>query len=573
MKQWKWLFIICSLTLLSGLGGCSGITRDKSKAHLNAMTDTERSMVKVEANLLGERITLFDEETSSEYEINLIKSSSYDPTKEALLFLVQGTQFYDNQLTALSEYLSSEAAQTLIAIINTGADQESAKAVNKDFVEKPIAYQNFLTGNLLVWICDNYKVTRSNICFTGFKSAGYFAAYLLYNSNPVSNYLIINPELNKRTDSLDISAREEAFFTEENTTLSSVIYLLRAGDDQKSLAFTKTDQWLSSLREHAYKELSVTDKILAGAGHNTSDCEALLRGICYFSKKEYSSREASCVAASKEMTASERDSITAGKLSKEHEFYEEVVTFDPASADYINELVLYDEEIGDRFVIHVSLPPNFEESKKYPLVLMTDGVWRLSDHPQLRRQMAAGELDEVILVSVGYPNGYNYRIIRERDLLRQPDLYLQFLVDNLIPYLYEHYPVDTLRTTLTGHSYGGYWSLYALYHSDTIGNDAFACYYIGSPSFQANTNQANASDFEDWYYERKQTLYCKVYITVGGDEEPPFIGLIESRLADIKKHTYDGLTLEYERIDGYDHNTVFKPSIRNALIRFYGSKY
>lgn len=97
-----------------------------------------------------------------------------------------------------------------------------------------------------------------------------------------------------------------------------------------------------------------------------------------------------------------------------------------------------------------------------------------------------------------------------------------------------------------------------MFHSDTIGKDTFAYYYIGSPSFQANTNLANANDFEDWFYKRKKTLDCSVYITVGGDEEQPFIGLIESSLNDIKKHTYDGLTLEYEVIDDYNHNTVFK---------------
>lgn len=91
-------------------------------------------------------------------------------------------------------------------------------------------------------------------------------------------------------------------------------------------------------------------------------------------------------------------------------------------------------------------------------------------------------------------------------MLQQPDLYLQFLTENLVPYLYDNYPVDTAKTTLTGHSYGGYWGLYALYHSDTIGKETFAYYYIGSPSFQARTNNAIMTDLEDWYYERKQSL-------------------------------------------------------------------
>ena len=54
----------------------------------------------------------------------------------------------------------------------------------------------------------------------------------------------------------------------------------------------------------------------------------------------------------------ERASITMGKLSPEHMYYNEVTTLDPACADYINELSIYDAEIDDTFVVHISLPPD-----------------------------------------------------------------------------------------------------------------------------------------------------------------------------------------------------------------------
>ena len=53
----------------------------------------------------------------------------------------------------------------------------------------------------------------------------------------------------------------------------------------------------------------------------------------------------------------ERESIVLGKLSPEHIYYNEVVTLDPACADYIEELTIYDKEIDDTFVVHISLPP------------------------------------------------------------------------------------------------------------------------------------------------------------------------------------------------------------------------
>ena len=83
----------------------------------------------------------------------------------------------------------------------------------------------------------------------------------------------------------------------------------------------------------------------------------------------------------------ERASITMEKLSPEHMYYNEVTILDPACADYINELSIYDAEIDDTFVVHISLPPDYNEASTYPMVVMTDGVWRLSDHPEHRLLM------------------------------------------------------------------------------------------------------------------------------------------------------------------------------------------
>ena len=146
----------------------------------------------------------------------------------------------------------------------------------------------------------------------------------------------------------------------------------------------------------------------------------------------------------------ERASITMGKLSPEHMYYNEVTTLDPACADYINELSIYDAEIDDTFVVHISLPPDYNEASSYPMVVMTDGVWRLSDHPELRPLMTSGQIQDVILVSIGYPNTYNYDVIRKRDLQTNPDSFLHFIVDNLIPYLEEIYSHRTFPGWILG---------------------------------------------------------------------------------------------------------------------------
>lgn len=267
----------------------------------------------------------------------------------------------------------------------------------------------------------------------------------------------------------------------------------------------------------------------------------------------------------------ERDSITIGPLSPDHIYYNEVVGLDPNCKNYIQELSIYDAEIDDTFLVHISLPPNYDETHSYPMIVMTDGVWRLSDHPELRPLMVNGTIEDIIMVSIGYPNDYDYQTIRERDLVDAPDAYLHFIVDNLVPYLEEIYSVDSENMTLTGHSLGGYWAYYALFHSDTIGKNTFQNYYVGSPSMWASTDGTTMTAYEEEYYTRNQTLNANVYITVGSEEDTTFKNAAYRFYKHLAERNYSDLTLKYEEIEGYDHNTVFKPSIKNTLLMFYGT--
>lgn len=275
---------------------------------------------------------------------------------------------------------------------------------------------------------------------------------------------------------------------------------------------------------------------------------------------------------SPELLPEERASITLGKLSPEHMYYQEVTTLDPECADYIQELSICDAEINDTFVVHISLPPDYQEDQTYPMVVMTDGIWRLSDHPELRPMMVDGEIEPVIFVSIGYPVGYDHDEIRVRDLNTEAESYLHFVVDNLVPYLSEIFPVDPENMTLTGHSRGGFWTIFAMFNNDIIGKNTFQNFYIGSPYFPSETKGMHIEDLEKAYYEREKDMEYNVYFAVGGEEGneyiPPlnaFVGLLEGR-------NYEGLVMEYDIYEGCKHDTVFKPSIREALLMFYGTE-
>ncbi|MBN1775671.1 MAG: alpha/beta hydrolase [Clostridiales bacterium] len=271
------------------------------------------------------------------------------------------------------------------------------------------------------------------------------------------------------------------------------------------------------------------------------------------------------------LTEKERESITIGVLSPEHEYYEGAVESDPQIVDYVTEISIYDEEIDDTFIVHVALPPNFSSGKTYPLVVMTDGIWRLHDFTVLRKMMADQEIEELILVSVGYPNGYDYERIRERDFTDDPESFLHFLVDNLIPYISENHPVDPERITLTGHSLGGYFAFYALFHSDTIGKGTFESYLAASPWLQAMTGLKNADNYEQEFFERGQPPVARMYVTAGGQESVNYKARITGLCTTLTERSYDGLELTYDDIEGESHNSVFGPSVTDALRTFYGT--
>lgn len=269
----------------------------------------------------------------------------------------------------------------------------------------------------------------------------------------------------------------------------------------------------------------------------------------------------------------EESFVVEGDLAKTAKYYNDAVKIDSDCVNYIKECKMYDKQINDNFVIHLSLPPDYDKNKQYPAIFMTDGVWRLTDHPELRKMMKDGEIKPVILVDIGYPDDYDFDEIRKRDLIYHPDDFLHFIVDDVVPYIEKKYSVDKSDLTLTGHSLGGYWGYYALFNSDTIGKHTFKNYYIGSPTIFKIENVKYIYDCEKEYYSRNKTLDCNIYVSVGGNEYvSQYINTNNDFIDFLKKRNYKSLNIKYEIIDGYDHNHVFKPSIKNTVKLFYGLK-
>lgn len=187
--------------------------------------------------------------------------------------------------------------------------------------------------------------------------------------------------------------------------------------------------------------------------------------------------------------------------------------------DSVKEISIYDEELDTEFLVHVTLPPNFDESKTYPMFVFSDGVWRFGNVPSIRKLMENGEIQDVILVTIGY----NYKfdgtsmVVRSKYFYEEREKMLNFITDNLAPYLNELYNIDFENSGFYGHSAGGVFSHYAVFNSDKYENQTFKYYIIGSPALWQlhrleNEKYPDAGITDYNYWDRNDTLDKVIFL-------------------------------------------------------------
>ena len=234
-----------------------------------------------------------------------------------------------------------------------------------------------------------------------------------------------------------------------------------------------------------------------------------------------------------------------------------------AIKDSVDEIYFYDEELDRSFVVHVTLPPNYDKDKTYPVFFLTDGIWRFGNCPELRKCMENGEAAPVILVSLYY----SYDVtdpdqwMRYNDLVIERDKLLDFITDNLMPYLCENYNIDCANSTLYGHSDGGVFTHNAVFNSDRYENQPFGHYIIGSPAlwglyhYNLDNNMTNDDVLNDYgYFDRNETLNKSIFLCAGSLEDPDY----EHYYREGDDTTLEGVAKLKERFEAHDVDLTYK---------------
>lgn len=232
-----------------------------------------------------------------------------------------------------------------------------------------------------------------------------------------------------------------------------------------------------------------------------------------------------------------------------------------AIQDSIDEYLIYDDELATEFLLHVVRPPHYDKNKTYPVLFLTDGVWRFGDTPALRKLMEEGKAADVLLVSLGYDYRYDGtgEFNRFTHLLECRDDLLRFITDNAMPYLGEQYHIDYANSTLYGHSNGGVFSHNALFKADKFENQPFGRYIIGSPAFWALYDAAypdldpTGCETDYGYFDRFEVLNKKVFLCGGSQEDPDYADKYEGHAS-----TLEGLKKLEERLKAHGADVTYK---------------
>lgn len=199
-----------------------------------------------------------------------------------------------------------------------------------------------------------------------------------------------------------------------------------------------------------------------------------------------------------------------------------------AIKDSIYEYHLYDEELDLGFVVHVTTPPSYDSSKQYPALVMTDAVWRFDDVTSLYDSMVQGKAEPQYLITIGFEydvDGWDNEI-RGNIFCNHKKEFLDFITDNMMPYLGGQYRIDYSASTLFGHSQGGVFAHYAAFNYDRYENRPFTEYVIASPAFWT-PYFTDVSDYEQYkneygFFDRNNTYNGWLFIAYGDAEDEDY---------------------------------------------------
>jgi predicted alpha/beta superfamily hydrolase len=228
---------------------------------------------------------------------------------------------------------------------------------------------------------------------------------------------------------------------------------------------------------------------------------------------------------------------------------------------------------GRDYDLYVHLPADYaqRQQQQYPVLYLLDGQWDFKLLDSIQGGLAYdGFVPEMIIVGITY-SGQNadYDALRAMDYTPVADRsisgsggapqFFNFLKDELMPFIESNYRVNPAKRTLMGSSFGGSFTLYALFTEPSL----FSGYVAASPAVSYGARAVFQQEAD--YASAHPDLPVRLFLSVGDIEE--LTAPVEDFMKVITERNYSGLDLETRIIEGERH-AGNKPEAYNRGLRF-----
>ena len=145
--------------------------------------------------------------------------------------------------------------------------------------------------------------------------------------------------------------------------------------------------------------------------------------------------------------------------------------------------------------------------------------------------------------------------------------FLDFIREELIPFIDARYPTAPDERTYAGHSLGGLFGCYTMFTRP----DTFTRYIIGSPSLYWGNEVIFKMEHD--YAASHRDLRARVFIGAGALEdgaENPMVKNIRRLESELRARSYPGLTLATQVFPDETHLSVWNTNLLRGLITVFG---
>ncbi len=221
---------------------------------------------------------------------------------------------------------------------------------------------------------------------------------------------------------------------------------------------------------------------------------------------------------------------------------------------------------GEDYELQIMLPSGYENStEKYPVIYVMDSQW---DFPLVTaiygQQFYDGFIPKAIIVGVTWADknlkrarDYTPTMVGSNAETGGADKFLDFIKVELFPFIESNYKADNNNRTLMGLSYGGLFTIYALFTH----TDMFTGYIAASPGLDWDNGVMYT--YEKSFSEKQLTEPVNIYMTVGEVENSK--SYFEEFVKKMKSSHYQNVRLRAKVIENTGHSGTKSETFSRGL--------